>query len=152
MAGLPAHRAGKDCDCEAKSAATPPRADAKTALVVEAGAVEQMRQASSSALGERGRIMDLISSEQTAGKKARCRICLGRVVQFCSGTWSQSSSRPTGCGQMNNSPHSLSLWTKENSHCSKYKMQRKRVAVQWTGSPQICDCQLREEQAGEQPR
>lgn len=70
MAGLPEHRAGKGCDCEAKSAATPPCADAKTALVVEV--VEQMRQASSSALGERGRIVNLISSEQTADKKARC--------------------------------------------------------------------------------
>lgn len=72
MAGLPEHRAGKGCDCEAKSAATPPCADAKTALDVEAGVVEQMRQASSSTLGERGRIVNLISSEQTAGKKVRC--------------------------------------------------------------------------------
>lgn len=59
MAGLPEPRAVKGCDCEAKSPASPPRVDAKAALVVEAGVVEQMGQASSSALGERRRIREL---------------------------------------------------------------------------------------------
>lgn len=40
MAGLPEHKAVKGSDCEAKSPASPPRVDAKTALVVEAGAVQ----------------------------------------------------------------------------------------------------------------